>query len=106
MAKKEKVNIKPLGDRVLLKELSKEEKETTTASGIIIPETVSKETKGAKKAKVVAVGPGGWDEDGEKRIPLSVKKGDVVLFTWGDELEVDDEEYYIVSESSILAIID
>lgn len=106
MAKKDKVSIQPLGDRVLLKELSEKEKETTTASGIIIPETVSKETKGAKKAKVVAVGPGAWDEDGEKRIPLSVKKGDVVLFSWGEELEVDGEEYHVVAESNILAIID
>ncbi|MEX0934978.1 MAG: co-chaperone GroES [Candidatus Paceibacterota bacterium] len=106
MAKKGKVNIQPLGSRVLLKELSEEETETTTAAGIIIPETVSKEAKGAKKAKVVAVGPGEWNEDGEKRIPLSVKKGDMVLFSWGEELEVDGEEYHIVNESNILAIVE
>jgi chaperonin GroES len=55
----------------------------------------------------VAVGAGKWDEDGEKRIPLEVKEGDRIVFSkYGyDEIKVDDAEYYIVSESSILAIL-
>lgn len=99
--KKTKVNINPLGDRILIKE-SKDSKEKKTASGIIIPITVN-EDKGGKNGEVVAVGVGRY-EDG-KIIPVSVKVGDSVLFQWGDKVMVDGEEYYIVKESEILAII-
>ena len=92
--------IRPLGDRVLLRELKREGGETE--SGIIIPETVS-EDRGAKKGEVVAVGPGKL-EDG-KVIPMTVKVGDRVLFQWGDKLTIDGEEYEMVAESSILAIL-
>jgi chaperonin GroES len=56
---------------------------------------------------VVAVGAGKWDEDGEKRIPLEVKVGDKIVFSkYGyDEVKVNDKEYYIVGESSIMAIL-
>src|SRR3989344_1103060 len=94
-------NIKPLGDRVLIKE-SMDNKEKKTSTGIIIPVTVN-EDKGSKKGEVVAVGEGNY-EDG-KLMPMTVKVGDEVLFQWGDRIKVDDEEYYIVKESEILAII-
>lgn len=105
MAKERKIpkaegQIKPLGDRVLVREL-KEEGEKNV-SGIIIPETVS-EDRGAKKGEVIAVGPG-KHEDG-KIIPMSVKVGDRVLFQWGDKLTIDGVEYEMISESGILAVI-
>ena len=93
----------PLGDRVLVKAVDKDEGKKT-ASGIIIPETVDKEKP--EIGKVVAVGAGRVNDDGET-IPLRVKKGDTIIFSkFGpDEIKVDDEEYLILSESNILAII-
>jgi chaperonin GroES len=98
MAKK--LKIAPLGDRVVVKPASKEE---VSASGIIIPDTVKKEK--AERGTVVATGPGRFD-DGEL-VPMTVKKGDEVLFeqTYRDPIQIDGEEYYIFSESSILAVI-
>ena len=92
--------VKPLGDRVLVKELKNAGERSV--SGIIIPETVG-EDRGAKKGEVVAVGPGKFDDG--ILVPMSVKVGDKVLFQWGDKLTVDGEEYEMVAESSILAII-
>jgi len=98
-----KANIIPLGDRVLIKPDIQEEG-VVTASGIIIPDTVNKEKP--EKGTVLAVGDGRINDDG-KVIPMSVKVGDKVIFSkYGpDEITVDDEEYFILSESSILAII-
>ncbi len=96
-----KVKLVPLHDKVLVKPLS--EDEAMSPSGIIIPDTVGKEK--TDRGTVVAVGPGRFDEDGEKRIPLDVKEGDVVIFQWGDKIAFDDEEYFLVSESNISAII-
>ena len=93
--------IRPLQDRVLIKEES-DSKEKKTSSGIIIPVTVN-EDKNGKRGEVVAVGAGKY-EDG-KLIPVNVKIGDSVLFQWGDKVKVDDEEYYLVRESEILAVI-
>ena len=93
--------IRPLQDRVLIKEES-DSKEKKTSSGIIIPVTVNEE-KNSKKGEVIAVGTGKY-EDG-KLVPINVKVGDVVLFQWGDKVKVDDEEYYLVRENEILAII-
>ncbi|MDE1975217.1 MAG: co-chaperone GroES [Patescibacteria group bacterium] len=95
--------IKPLADHVLVKE-DAESKEKKTLGGIIIPVTVN-EDKGAKTGEVMAVGPG-RTEEGELVKP-SVKYGDKVLFKeWGgSKIKLDDEEYYIISESDILAII-
>lgn len=97
-----KRKIIPLGDRVLLKPFSDEDKKT--ASGIIIPDTVSQEKP--EQGKVIAVGAGRIGDDG-KTIPVSVKVGDTVIFSkYGpDEIKVDGEEYYILGESSILAVI-
>ncbi|MFA5838587.1 MAG: co-chaperone GroES [Candidatus Paceibacterota bacterium] len=106
LSKKDKVSknseIIPLSDRVLIKELNQDEKDRKTSSGIIIPDSVH-EDKGSKKGKVVAVGEGKY-EDG-KLVPMKVKIGDIVLFSWGDEIKIDGEEYQIVNESSILAIL-
>ncbi|MDE2038184.1 MAG: co-chaperone GroES [Patescibacteria group bacterium] len=93
--------IKPLADRVLIRE-DEASGEKKTSGGIIIPVTAS-EDKGGKRGEVIAVGPGRI-EDG-KAVPLSVKPGDSVLFQWGDKVRIDDEDYYIVRESEILAVL-
>ena len=97
----QKASVSPLGDRVLIKE-TKAEEGRKTVSGIIIPETVN-EDKGAKKGKVIAVGKGRYDDG--KIIPMEVKVGDEVLFQWGDMIKIEGEEYYIVSEGSVMAVI-
>jgi len=76
-----------------------------TKSGIFLPETASKEK--SEQGKVIAVGAGKKTDDG-KKIPLSVKPGDIVLFSkYGpNEIKVDDKEYLIATESDILAIIE
>ncbi len=93
--------IKPLHDRVLIQE-DTDSKEKKTSFGLIIPVTVN-DDKGSKRGVVVAVG-SGRHEDG-KVVPISVKIGNKVLFQWGDKIKVGEEEYYIVRESEILAII-
>jgi chaperonin GroES len=98
---KNKAGITPLGERVLVKPLALE---TTTLSGILIPDN-SKEKP--EQGIVVAVGPGKKNEAGHA-VPLSVKVGDKVMFSkYGfDEIKVNGVEYYMVAESSILAILD
>ena len=95
------VRIEPLHDKVVVKPLSEEK---VTASGIVIPDTVNREKP--MQGEVVATGPGKLDEHG-KRMPMSVKVGDVVLFTKyaPDEVEIDDEEYLVIEEEKILGII-
>lgn len=94
-------NIAPLGDRVVVRPASAEE---VSASGIIIPDTVKKERAG--RGVVVAVGPGKWNEDGDERVPMTVKKGDEVIFdTYKSPVEIEGEEYFLIEESSILAVI-
>ena len=98
-------SIRPLLDRVVVRRLTEEEAGTKSASGIIVPDTVSKEKP--EQGIIIAVGDGKWDEDGEKRIPMDVKVGDRVIFSkYGyDEAKIGDTEVYIVSASSILGII-
>jgi chaperonin GroES len=98
-----KLQLRPLGDKVLIRPLSDDELGSRSPSGIIIPETVDRDK--ADRGEVVAVGPGRWDESGTKRLPLSVSVGDKVIFQWGDKLEYQGTEYYLVSESNISAII-
>jgi chaperonin GroES len=93
--------VKPTSDRVLIKEHA-DDKEKKTASGIIIP-VGTNEDKNGKRGEVVAVGPGRTEEG--KTIPVGVKVGDKVLFQWGDKITVEGEEYYVVRESEILAIL-
>lgn len=94
--------ITPLSDRVLIKELNTKVGETTTKSGIIIPVS-SNEDKSTKRGTVIAVGPG--RHDAGVHVPMSLQAGDTVLFQWGDQIKVDGEEYYIVRESEIMAVI-
>lgn len=100
----EKCPIRPLNDRVVVRPLTEEELGTVSASGIIIPDTAKKEKP--EQGVVLAVGPGKWDEDGEKRMALDVKEGERVVFSkYGyDEVKIEDKEYFIVSESSILGV--
>jgi chaperonin GroES len=97
-----KTKLIPLGDRVIVQPITDDEKESK--SGIIIPETVSKEKP--ERGKVIAVGPGKKDEDG-KMTPMNVKVGDKVLFSKysPDEIKIDGETYLLVREDSILAVI-
>lgn len=94
--------IKPLGDHVLVKPLKEEE---VTASGIVLPDTVDKEKKA--EGSVVAVGPGKMLENGS-RSAMEVTVGQRVLFKkWGgDEVEFEKEEYKIISQEDILAIVE
>lgn len=103
MMKSKTKKILPLGDRVLVKPIDADELATKTDSGIIIPDTVSKEKP--EQGKVLAVGEGKY-EDG-KLIKPRVKEGDRVLFSkYGyDEVKVDNEELFIIKEENILAII-
>jgi len=96
------MKIQPLADRVLIEPLEEKGK---TKSGIYLPETADKERP--EQGKVIAVGPGKLSDEG-KRIPMSVKKGEVVLFTkYGpNEVKVDDKEYLIAREEDILAIME
>ena len=96
------VNIKPLEDRVLVQSL---EAETTTASGLVIPDTAKEKPQ---EGKVIAVGPGRFDEDGEKRIPLDVKVGDVVIYSkyGGTEVKYAGQEYLLLGARDILAIVE
>ena len=103
MSESDKLNLRPLGDKVLIRPLSDDELGTKSPSGIIIPETVDREK--TDRGEVVAAGPGRFDEDGEKRIPLEVKVGDKVIFQWGDKIEYKGTDYYLVSESNISAVI-
>lgn len=82
-----------------------EHKEGKTKSGLYLPETASKERP--EQGKVISVGPGKLDEDG-KRIPVGVKKGDIVLFTkYGpQEVKIDGKEYLIAREDDIVAIVE
>ena len=96
--------IKPLGDRVVVRPLTEVEMGTLSPSGIIIPDTAKKEKP--EQGIVVAVGVGKWNEDGDKRMGMDVAVGDKVVFSkYGyDEVKVDGQDYFIVSESSILGV--
>jgi chaperonin GroES len=96
------MNIKPLGDHILIEPVKEDEK---TKTGIFLPDTASKERP--EEGKVIAVGPGKKTDDG-KIVPVSVRPGDKVLFKkYGpDEIKVDNKEYLIASEADILAIIE
>lgn len=93
--------IKPLGDRVVLETIEKEEK---TASGIVLPETAKEKPQ---EGRIVAVGSGRIDEKGN-RVALEVKEGDRVIFSKyaGTEVKYGDKEYLILRESDILAIVE
>ena len=93
------MKLKPLGDRLIVKAV---EEDQTTASGIVLPDTAKEKPQ---KGKVLAVGDGKWDEDGEKRIPLDVSEGDEVLYSkyGGTEIVVDGDDLLVLRESDVLA---
>jgi chaperonin GroES len=96
------MKLRPLGDRVILAPLAKEE---VTKGGIILPSTVDKERP--EQGKVIAVGPGKLRDDGV-RVEMSVKVGDMVLFKKyaPDEIKMDDETYLVLAESDLMAIVE
>ncbi len=95
-----KLNIRPLGDKVIVKRV---EAESTTAGGIVLPDTAKEKPK---RGVIMATGNGRLLDDG-KRSEMQVKKHDEVLFTSyaGTEIKVDGEEYMIMDESDILGVI-
>jgi len=95
------MNVKPLGDRILVERI---EQESKTAGGIIIPDNAKEKPK---QAKVLAVGPGAKDEHG-KRLPMDVSVGDIVLFTqWaGSEIKVDGKDLLVLKESDVIGILE
>lgn len=99
-ASKSKLSLSPLGDRVIVAPASRDE---VSVSGIIIPDTASREKP--ERGTVVAVGPGRHDDGA--LVPMTLKVGDLVLFSkYGyDEVKIDGQEYLILPESSVLAVI-
>ncbi|GAA5334009.1 MULTISPECIES: co-chaperone GroES [Thermus] len=100
MAAEVKTVIKPLGDRVVVKRIEEEPK---TKGGIVLPDTAKEKPQ---KGKVIAVGSGRILDNGQK-VPLEVKEGDIVVFAkyGGTEVEIDGEEYVILSERDLLAVL-
>ncbi|QQG38333.1 MAG: co-chaperone GroES [Candidatus Kaiserbacteria bacterium] len=98
-----KVNIEPVGDRVLVRRMDVDEK---SPSGIIIPDTAQKEK--SKRGVIVAVGPGKYGDEADL-IPMTVKAGQKVFFNsgWDNEIKMegDESEYFLIHESDILAVI-
>ncbi len=95
------MNIRPLGDRVLIEPIEQEEQ---TASGLFIPETAKEKPQ---QGNILAVGEGRRDDDG-KRIPMDVKAGDKVLFAKyaGTEIKVDGKKLLIMKEADLLGIVE
>jgi len=95
------VNLKPLGDKVLVKRV---EAETKTKGGIVLPDTAKEKPQ---EGKIISLGEGRLAKDGS-RVPFQVKKSDRVLFTSyaGTEIKVDGEEYLVMSEDDVLAIVE
>lgn len=92
------VKIEPLGDRILVKTIVKEE---VTKSGLVLPDTAKERPQ---EGEVIAVGPGKLDDDNE-RVPMDVKVGDKIIFAKyaGTEIKLEEEEFLILRESDILA---
>lgn len=101
--KKKTLGVTPLGDRVLIRPLSPEEMGGKTIGGIIIPDTLDKEKP--EQGTVLALGEGRLVNG--KRIPINLKVGDKVIFSKYayDEIKVDGEEYYMLKEDNVLAVL-
>ncbi len=95
------MQLQPLGDRVVV--TSEDETESRTPSGLVIPDTAKEKPQ---IGEVVAVGPGARDDDG-KRIPMDVSVGDNILYSKfaGTEIKLDRDDYLVLSERDILAIV-
>jgi len=92
--------LKPLGNRVVVKAVAREE---MTRSGIVLPDTAKEKPQ---EGKVIAVGPGRVTDDGT-RLPMDVKVGDTIMYAKyaGSEVKLGAEEYLIISESDVLAVL-
>jgi chaperonin GroES len=92
------VKLEPLGDRLVVKPIAKEE---VTKSGIVLPDTAKEKPQ---EGKVLAVGPGRLTDDGQ-RLPLDIKVGDIVIYAkyGGSEIKIDNEELIILREADVLA---
>ncbi len=97
------LKLRPLNDRVVVRPVEKEE--TFAGGQLVLPETAKEKPQ---QGEVLAVGPGRFDENGTKRVPLDVKIGDQVLFAkyGGTEIKIDEEKLLILKESDILAIVE
>jgi chaperonin GroES len=95
------MKLQPLGDRVVV--MPKEDAEARTPSGLVIPDTAKEKPQ---LGEVLAVGPGGLNDDGD-RLPMDVSVGDVVVYSKfaGTELKLDGEEYLVLSSRDVLAIV-
>ncbi len=100
MATLTKRSLKPLQDKVIIQKLEPEEK---TSGGIVLPDTAKEKPQ---EGKVIAVGPGAVDDKGQRK-PMDVKEEDHVLFAKysGTEIKLDSQEYLILSERDILAVV-
>jgi chaperonin GroES len=92
--------LRPLGDRVVVRPMEQEE---VTASGLVLPDTAKEKPQ---RGEVIAVGPGRLNDDGD-RLPMDVSTGDEVLFAKyaGTEVKVGEDEYLIISEKDVLAVV-
>ena len=95
------VNIKPLEDRIVVKQLDAEQ---TTASGLVIPDTAKEKPQ---EGEVVAIGPGRFNEDGDGRVPMDVAVGDKVIYSkyGGTEVKYAGDELLILSARDVLAVV-
>src|SRR6476619_3300864 len=94
-------NLRPLADRVIVEPSERDE---MTTSGLLLPETA---TEKPQEGKVIAVGPGRWDEDGKKRLPMEAAVDDLVIFAKysGTEFKLGEKKVLILSEKDILAVL-
>ncbi|HVL82391.1 MAG TPA: co-chaperone GroES [Actinomycetota bacterium] len=102
MATKTRTKLVPLEDRIVIRPLEAEE---VTASGLVIPDTAKEKPQ---EGEVLAVGPGRFDEDGERRIPIDLAVGDRVLYSKyaGTEVKMEGEELLVLSARDVLAKIE
>ncbi|MFH1620615.1 MAG: co-chaperone GroES [Patescibacteria group bacterium] len=96
------MQLRPLGDRVIIKPVAKEE---MTKAGIILPDTVDKDRP--EQGEIIAVGPGKLLENGS-RAPMSLKVGEKVVFKKysPDEVKIEDQEFLVISESDVMAVVE
>ncbi len=96
-----KLNLRPLGDRLVVKALEEEQR---TKSGIVLPDTAKEKPQ---QGKVLAVGKGAFVENSKERRPMDVHEGDTIIFSKyaGTEVKIEGEEYLILRETDVLAIV-
>ncbi|MEE2044423.1 co-chaperone GroES [Nocardiopsis tropica] len=99
-----KLEIQMLHDRLLVRTVV-DRSERRSSAGLVIPDTAKEKPQ---EGEILAVGPGRWDDEGDKRIPLDVKVGDVVLYSkyGGTEVKYDGQEYLVLSARDLLAVVE